>query len=90
GIANSVGLALGERIMNASFGDNLVNHHTYVFLGDGCMMEGISHEAISLAGHLKLGKLIAFWDDKSISIDGATSLAESDDHRARFRAANWH
>ncbi|MGO7972218.1 transketolase [Rhizobium ruizarguesonis] len=90
GIANSVGLALGERIMNASFGDNLVNHHTYVFLGDGCLMEGISHEAISLAGHLKLGKLIAFWDDNSISIDGATSLAESDDHRARFRAANWH
>lgn len=90
GIANSVGLALGERIMNAAFGDNLVNHHTYVFLGDGCLMEGISHEAISLAGHLKLGKLIAFWDDNSISIDGATSLAESDDHPARFRAANWH
>ncbi|MBY5435776.1 transketolase [Rhizobium leguminosarum] len=90
GIANSVGFALGERIMNASFGDNLVNHHTYVFLGDGCLMEGISHEAISLAGHLKLGKLIAFWDDNSISIDGATSLAESDDHPARFRAANWH
>ncbi|MGO7270347.1 transketolase [Rhizobium ruizarguesonis] len=90
GIANSVGLALGERIMNASFADNLVNHHTYVFLGDGCLMEGISHEAISLAGHLKLGKLIAFWDDNSISIDGATSLAESDDHPARFRAANWH
>ncbi|MBY5391788.1 transketolase [Rhizobium leguminosarum] len=90
GIANSVGLALGERIMNASFGDNLVNHYTYVFLGDGCLMEGISHEAISLAGHLKLGKLIAFWDDNSISIDGATSLAESDDHPARFRAANWH
>ncbi|MGO7962633.1 transketolase [Rhizobium ruizarguesonis] len=90
GIANSVGLALGERIINASFGDNLVNHHTYVFLGDGCLMEGISHEAISLAGHLKLGKLIAFWDDNSISIDGATSLAESDDHPARFRAANWH
>jgi transketolase len=90
GIANSVGLALGERILNASFGDNLVNHHTYVFLGDGCLMEGISHEAISLAGHLKLGKLIAFWDDNSISIDGATSLAESDDHPARFRAANWH
>ncbi|CAN7759099.1 transketolase [Rhizobium leguminosarum] len=90
GIANSVGFALGERIMNASFGDNLVNHHTYVFLGDGCLMEGISHEAISLAGHLELGKLIAFWDDNSISIDGATSLAESDDHPARFRAANWH
>jgi transketolase len=90
GIANSVGMALGERILNASFGDGLVDHHTYVFLGDGCLMEGISHEAISLAGHLKLGKLIAFWDDNSISIDGATSLAESYDHPARFRAANWH
>ncbi|AYD04708.1 transketolase [Neorhizobium sp. NCHU2750] len=90
GIANSVGLALGERILNASFGDELVDHHTYVFLGDGCLMEGISHEAISLAGHLKLGKLIAFWDDNSISIDGATSLAESDDQPARFRAARWH
>ncbi|MDE1993356.1 MAG: transketolase [Rhizobiaceae bacterium] len=90
GIANSVGMALGERIMNASFGDQLVDHHTYVFLGDGCLMEGISHEAISLAGHLKLGKLIAFWDDNSISIDGATSLAESDDQPARFLAANWH
>lgn len=90
GTANSVGLALGERIMNASFGDELVDHHTYVFLGDGCLMEGISHEAISLAGHLKLGKLTAFWDNNSISIDGATSLAESDDQQARFRAANWH
>jgi transketolase len=90
GIANSVGLALGERIMNATFSDDLVDHHTYVFLGDGCLMEGISHEAISLAGHLKLGKLIAFWDDNSISIDGATSLAESDHQPSRFRAANWH
>ncbi|PZM08329.1 transketolase [Rhizobium tubonense] len=90
GTANSVGLALGERIMNASFGDELVDHHTYVFLGDGCLMEGISHEAISLAGHLKLGKLTAFWDNNSISIDGATSLAESDDQPTRFRAANWH
>ncbi|WFU11610.1 transketolase (plasmid) [Rhizobium sp. CB3090] len=90
GIANSVGFALAERIMNAKFGDDLSNHFTYVFLGDGCMMEGISHEAISLAGHLKLGKLIAFWDNNSISIDGATNLAESDNHPARFRAAKWH
>jgi transketolase len=90
GIGNSVGLALGERILNASFGDRLVDHHTYVFLGDGCLMEGISHEAISLAGHLKLGKLIAFWDDNSISIDGALSLAESDNQPDRFHAANWH
>ena len=90
GLANSVGLALGERLLNATFGDDLVDHNTYVFVGDGCLMEGISHEAISLAGHLKLGKLIAFWDDNSISIDGATSLAESENQPARFRAANWH
>ncbi|KQV27169.1 transketolase [Rhizobium sp. Root1203] len=90
GIANSVGIALAERIMNAKFGDDLSSHYTYVFNGDGCLMEGISQEAIALAGHLKLGKLILFWDDNSISIDGATSLAESDDHQARFRSANWH
>lgn len=90
GLANAVGLALAERIMNARFGDNLSSHYTYVFNGDGCLMEGISQEAITLAGHLKLGKLIAFWDNNSISIDGATSLAESDDQPARFRAANWH
>ncbi|MGA7809961.1 transketolase [Bradyrhizobium sp.] len=90
GLANSVGLALAERIMNATFGDALVNHHTYVFMGDGCLMEGISHEAISLAGHLRLGRLIAFFDNNSITIDGATSLAVSDDQTARFRAAHWH
>ncbi len=90
GLANGVGMALAERIMNAKFGDDLSNHYTYVFHGDGCLMEGISQEAIALAGHLKLGKLIYFWDDNSISIDGATSLAESDDHQARFRSANWH
>jgi transketolase len=90
GLANSVGLALAERIMNATFGDALVDHYTYVFMGDGCLMEGISHEAISLAGHLKLGKLIAFFDNNAISIDGATSLAVSDDQTARFRASHWH
>ena len=86
GLANSVGMALAERIMNATFGDTLVDHYTYVFMGDGCLMEGISHEAISLAGHLKLGKLIAFFDNNSISIDGATSLSVSDDQTMRFRA----
>lgn len=90
GIANSVGMALGERILNASFGDDLVNHFTYVFLGDGCLMEGISQEAISLAGHLKLGKLIAFWDNNSITIDGATNLAVSDNEIERFSASGWH
>ena len=90
GIAESVGMALGERIMNRQFGDALVNHFTYVFMGDGCLMEGISQEAISLAGHLKLGRLIAFWDNNSISIDGATSLAVSDNEVERFRASGWH
>ena len=90
GLANSVGMALAERIMNASFGDKLVDHYTYVFMGDGCLMEGISHEAISLAGHLKLGKLIAFFDNNSISIDGATSLSVSDDQTMRFHASHWH
>jgi transketolase len=90
GTANAVGMALAERIMNATFGDALVDHFTYFCLGDGCCMEGISHEAISLAGHLKLGKLIAFFDNNSISIDGATSLAVSDDQTARFRASHWH
>ena len=90
GVAESVGMALGERIMHAQFGDELVNHYTYVCMGDGCLMEGISQEAISLAGHLKLGRLIAFWDNNSISIDGATSLAVSDNEVERFRASGWH
>lgn len=90
GVAEAVGMALGERIMNAQFGDDLVDHYTYVFMGDGCLMEGISQEALSLAGHLKLGRLIAFWDNNSISIDGATSLAVSDNELERFRASGWH
>jgi transketolase len=90
GIANAVGFALAERILNAKFGDAICNHWTYVFLGDGCLMEGISEEAISMAGHFKLGHLIAFWDNNSISIDGATSLSVSDNEPERFRASGWH
>ncbi len=90
GLANSVGFALSERILNAKFGDDLCSHWTYVFMGDGCLMEGISQEAISMAGHFKLGRLIAFWDNNSISIDGATSLSVSDNEVERFRASGWH
>src|SRR5258707_2054913 len=82
-------MALAERLLCAQFGDALVDHHTYVFCGDGCLMEGISHEALSLAGHLKLNKLIVFWDDNSITIDGPTSLSVSDDQVARFEAHGW-
>ena len=89
GLANAVGMALAERIMNARFGDGLVDHHTYVIAGDGCLMEGISHEAISLAGHLRLRKLVVLWDDNSISIDGPTGLTVSDDQLARFEASGW-
>ncbi|PSH66872.1 transketolase [Phyllobacterium sophorae] len=90
GLANSVGMALSERIMNAHFGDDLVNHHTYVIAGDGCLMEGISQEAIALAGHLKLNKLIVFWDDNNISIDGPVSLADNTDQCARVEASGWN
>ncbi len=90
GIANAVGMALTERIMNAQYGDDVVDHHTYVLAGDGCLMEGISQEAISLAGHLQLSKLILFWDDNGISIDGAVSLSDSTDQIARFEASGWN
>jgi len=89
GIANCVGMALAERLLAAQFGDDVVDHRTYVFCGDGCLMEGISHEAISLAGHLRLNKLTLLWDNNSITIDGATSLAVSDDQVARFAAHGW-
>src|SRR5213080_4735787 len=89
GLGNSVGMALAERHLAAEFGDDLVEHRTYVFCGDGCLMEGISHEALSLAGHLRLNKLIVFWDDNSISIDGPTGLAVSDDQIMRFQAHGW-
>jgi len=90
GLANSVGFALAERILNASFGDDLVDHWTYVLAGDGCLMEGISQEAIALAGHLKLGKLVVFWDNNNISIDGPVSLSDSTDQLERFEASGWH
>ena len=90
GLGNAVGMALAERLLATRFGSDLVDHHTYVILGDGCLMEGLSHEAASLAGHLRLGRLIALYDDNGISIDGPTSLAVSDDTQARFRALGWH
>jgi transketolase len=89
GLGNAVGMALAERLMAHRFGPALVDHHTYVVAGDGCLMEGISHEAIGLAGHLRLGRLIVLWDNNHISIDGATSLATSEDLLARFAAAGW-
>lgn len=89
GIASSVGFALAERIMNARFGDDLVNHYTYVFASDGDLMEGISHEAASLAGHLQLDKLIVLYDDNGISIDGKTDLTFTDDTLLRFQSYGW-
>ncbi|GAA4657479.1 transketolase [Bartonella pachyuromydis] len=89
GLANAVGMALAERLQNARFGD-LINHYTYALVGDGCLMEGISQEALSLAGHLKLNKLIVLWDDNNISIDGEISLADSTDQIARFKASGWN
>ena len=90
GLANAVGMALAERLLNARLGSGLIDHHTYCLAGDGDLMEGLSHEAISLAGHLGLGKLIVLFDDNSISIDGPTSLAVSDDQVARFAACGWN
>jgi transketolase len=89
GIATAVGMALAERMQTARF-PALTDHFTYVIAGDGCLMEGISHEAIDLAGHLGLGRLIVLWDDNRITIDGATSLSTSMDQKARFAAAGWH
>ncbi|MAK99990.1 MAG: transketolase [Citromicrobium sp.] len=89
GLAMAVGMAMAERHLNAEFGDELVDHHTWVIAGDGCLMEGVNHEAIGLAGHLKLGRLICFWDDNQITIDGSTDLSTSENVRARFEATGW-
>ena len=90
GISTAVGMALAERMQNARFGDDLVGHYTYVIAGDGCLMEGISHEAIDFAGHLGLGRLVVMWDDNKITIDGSTDISTSTDQKARFAAAGWH
>ena len=90
GLANAVGMALGERMLAARVGENLIDHKTYVIAGDGCLMEGISQEAISIAGHLELSKLVLLWDDNSISIDGKTSIATSENMKLRFEACNWN
>lgn len=90
GIATAVGMALAERMKNARYDDDLVDHFTYVIAGDGCLMEGISHEAIDMAGHLGLGRLIVLWDDNRITIDGDTGISTSTDQKARFAASGWH
>ena len=90
GLANSVGFAIAEESLRARFGHKAVDHRTYVIAGDGCLMEGVSQEAISLAGHQKLGKLIVFWDDNDITIDGKVSLTDSTDQLKRFEASKWH
>ena len=89
GLGAAVGMALAERMLAARYGAELVDHRTYVLAGDGCLMEGLSHEAIALAGHLKLSKLIVLWDDNSITIDGRVDLADFVDQLARFKAAGW-
>ena len=89
GLANSVGFAMAERHLAARFGDDLVDHRTWVVAGDGCLMEGVSQEAIALAGRYRLNKLTVLWDDNSITIDGAVSLSDATDQKARFKAAGW-
>jgi transketolase len=90
GIANALGMAVAEAHLNARFGRELVDHYTYAFVGDGCLQEGVGQEMISLAGHLRLSKLILFWDDNRITDDGSTELSISEDVAARFRVAGWH
>jgi transketolase len=90
GLAAAVGMAIAERHLNAVYGDDLVDHRTFVIAGDGCLMEGINHEAIGLAGHLRLGRLIVLWDDNKITIDGSTDLSRNEDVLARYQAMGWH
>ncbi|TYC60487.1 transketolase [Rhodobacterales bacterium] len=90
GLGNAVGMAIAERLQETRFGKDLVDHYTYVLAGDGCLMEGISQEALSLAGHLKLNKLIVIWDDNGISIDGKVDITDSTDQQARFAASGWN
>ena len=90
GIANAFGMAVAEAYLNARFGDGIVDHRTYAFVGDGCLQEGIGQEMISLAGHLRLSKLTLLWDDNAITDDGATHLSISEDVAERFRIAGWH
>ncbi|WHA41723.1 transketolase [Agrobacterium larrymoorei] len=90
GIANAVGMAIAERKLEEEFGSDLQSHFTYALCGDGCLMEGISHEAIALAGHLKLNKLVLFWDNNNITIDGTVDLSDSTDQIARFKAVKWN
>jgi transketolase len=90
GLAMAVGMAIAERHLNAVFDDSIVDHRTWVIAGDGCLMEGINHEAIGMAGHLKLGRLIVLWDDNNITIDGKVSLSSSEDIPARYTATGWH
>jgi transketolase len=90
GVGMAVGMAIAERHLNATFGDELVDHRIWVVAGDGCLMEGINHEAAGLAGHLKLGRLNLIWDDNRITIDGSTDLSTSEDIKARYAAYGWH
>ncbi|MGZ5272228.1 MAG: transketolase, partial [Ramlibacter sp.] len=90
GIANAFGMAVAEAYLNARFGRGLVDHFTYAFVGDGCLQEGVGQEMVSLAGHLRLGKLVLLWDDNRITDDGSTALSISEDVAARFRVAGWH
>ena len=90
GVAMAVGMAIAERHLNALYGDELVDHRTFVIAGDGDLMEGINHEAVGLAGHLGLGRLIVLWDDNNITIDGSTALSRNEDVLGRHRAAHWH